>query len=376
MEKNRQKKHSGGMILIMVMWILTILSLFAVGLGYRSSIELRLTSMYLSKLRATYLGQEAVYTVFFHIANDQDRNVDAYNEPWGNSPDLFFEADYEDAKVTVVHFTENNDREKVELYGASDEMGKIDINTIPQEILESDYWKEEFAMDEELITVITHWRQDTKKDKDLDNWYKTTYGYKARHAPLQIIEEMHFMKNFASTSSEKNKKRKKLYDILTCYGPGQVNMNTAPSEVLKALFVSQGPRTEFPRSDRDELVRLIIEYRNGDDGLPGTTDDQIFKDINIETAIETRDAKKISMLNWLRTKKLISVTSDYFRINAVVSFPGRNLDKTINAVVTRSKDYAIKQSEKDKKKSRTVTVTDRKLDEDIDVMQILKYFED
>ncbi len=376
MRMRKGQKQQRGMILIMVMWMLAILSLFAVGLGYRSAIELRLTSMYLSKLRATYLGQAAIYTVFFYIANDPERDVDAYNEAWGNSPDLFNKAEFEDAEVTVVHYAQNNDEEIVELYGAEDEMGRINISTIPTEILESEYWEEEFGMDEDLVEVIAHWREDTKSEKDLDNWYDTTYGYEARHAPLQILEEMHFMKNFASTSKEKNKKRSRLYDILTCYGNGAVNVNTASAEVLSALFVSQGPRMTFARSDREELVKLIIEYRNGDDGLPGTEDDQLFEDVNVETAIGTHDSNMISMLNWLRTKKLIGVTSDYFRINAVVSFPGKHLERTVSAVVTRSKERAKSKASKEEKKSRTVTVTDEKLDQDVDAMQILKYFEE
>lgn len=377
MVRNRKRNlNQRGMILIMVMWILTILSVFAVGLGYRSSIELRLTSLFLTKVRASYLGQQSVYTVFFHIANDPERKTDAYNESWGNNPDLFYEAEYEDAVVTVSHLADTNDEEKIELYGAEDEMGRININTIPKEILESDYWKEEFGVDDELVEVITHWREDTKEGKDLDSWYETTYGYEARHASIQLLEELHFLKNFHSTSSQKNKKRARLEDIITCFGDGQVNMNTATVEVLNALFVSQGSQTEFPRSDREELVRMVIEYRNGDDGLPGTEDDQIFEDVNIETAIGTHDAKKISMLNWLRNKKLIGVTSDYYRINATVSFPSKNLEKHITAIVTRSKERAKQRSASEEKKSRTITVVDEKLDKDIDPMQILKYFED
>ncbi|MCD6459242.1 general secretion pathway protein GspK [bacterium] len=379
-KKNKNENFSGtrvserGMIIIMVMWILAILSLFAVGLGYRSSIELRLTSFYLDKTRATYLGQKALYSVFFYIANDQTKKVDAYNEPWGNSPEDFFEAKYANAKVTVSHLADGND-EKVELYGASDECGKININKVPIELLASEYWKEKFSIDDDLVEVIDHWRSKKGKNKDLDSWYETTYDYEARHGNIQILDELHFLKNFFSTSREKNHNRAKLKDIITCYGKW-VNVNTATKEVLEALFALQGAKKEFAKSDRDELVRMIIEYRNGDDGLPGTEDDQLFKDVNIETAIGTHESKKITALNWLRQKKLIGVTSDFFRINVKVEFPEKKMTKRIQAVVTRSETFAKNAEGKKKKKVPAVNVIDAGDDEEIEKMRVIKYFED
>jgi len=373
-KKNRTRAPEKGMIIIMVMWILTILSLFAVGLGYRSSIELRLTSFYLDKTRATYFGQKALYTVFFYIANDVKKKVDSYNEPWANNPPEFFEKEHGNAKVTVSYFADGND-EKVELYGASDECAKININKIPVELLASEYWQDTFSIDEDLVEVIEHWRSKKGKDKDLDSWYETTYDYEARHGNIQILDELHFLKNFYATSKEKNRHRAKLKDIITCFGDA-VNVNTATKEVLEALFALQGAKKELAKSDRDELVRMIIEYRNGDDGLPGTSDDQVFENVNIETALGTHESKKITALNWLRQKKLLGVKSDFFRINVKVDFPEKKLTKRIEAIVSRSKDYAKQRESKKKKKASTVSVVDSEDEDEIDTMRIIKYFED
>ncbi len=368
-------KNQNGTVVVMVMWILAILSLFAVGLGYRSSIELRLTSFYLDKVRTSYLAQEAVYTTFFHIANDTNRKVDAYNERWGNYAEAFFDKEYDDAKVNVTHLADSNDDEKVILYGASDEMGKININKIPKEIIKSEYWQEEFGFDDDLVKVLMHWRKKNSSEKDLDAWYETTYGYKARHGKIQLLEELHFLKNFYTNSCDKNKHRARLKDIITFWGNGKVNMNTASREVLEALFVMQSAQKEMGKSDREDLIRMIIEYRNGDDGLPGTLDDQLFENVNIETAIGTHDASFISMLNWLRTKQLIGVTSDFFRIDATVTFKTKKLKRNVSAIVSRSKEYA-KDKTKKEKKTATVSVVDEKSDEDLDPMRILKYYEE
>ncbi len=362
-----------GTIIIMVMWLLAILSLFAVGLGYRSSIELRITSFYLDKIRCGYLGQLAVYKVFSRIANDQQDKVDTLNEYWSNSESDFKDAQYGNAKITVSHTADNNDEQKITLYGASDECGKININTVPKAILESDYWKEHFAMDKDIVKAITHWRKKGRGGKDLNAWYRNTYGYKARHGAIPLIEELHFIKDFYDSSSEKNKRRAKLKDIITCYGKGTVNINTASKEVLDALFVCQGDKKQFSDSDREEMVRLVIEYRNGEDGLPGTEDDNVFKNKNIETALETHESGKLSMLNWLRTKKVIDVISDTFKIDATVSIENKNMKRRVCAIVTRSKNIPKKNLTKKKQTKPLTLLADPKKK---DPMRIIKYFED
>lgn len=371
----RSSSTEQGTIIIMVMWILAILSLFAVGLGYRSSIELKLTSYYLDKTKSSYIAKNAINMVFFHIANDPNRKVDAYMESWGNSSEAFFEMDFGDAKVTVSHFGDTTDKEPVVLYGASDEAGKININTIPEAILKSDYWKETYSMDDEFIKVLSHWRKKDKTNKELDAWYETTYNYKARHGEIQLLQELHFLKNFYTSSSEKNRNRAKLKDIITCWGSGQVNMNTASKQVLEALFVMESAQKQTENSTRDELIRMIIEYRNGEDGQPGTADDKVFENVNIETAIGTHDAQMISMLNYLRSSKLIGVTSDFFNVTATISIEAKNYTKQVTAVLSRSKDFARKLERK-KKRTATISVIDDKKDDKLDPMLIIKYSED
>ncbi|MEW6536152.1 MAG: hypothetical protein AB1454_11110 [Candidatus Auribacterota bacterium] len=370
------KEINSGSIIILALWVLALLSLFAVGLGYRGTIELRLTGLYINKMKASYALQQGLYTVFFHIANDSDRKVDAYNESWGNNTDAFFESEIDEGvKLTVAHTAESNDNELITLYGAEDEESRININVLPTSILSSEYWEEEFGIDDDLIEVIDHWRQKNSGNKELDAWYESTYGYEARHGNIQLLEELHFLKNFFSNSSDKNKSRARLKNIITFWGKGAVNFNTASREVLSALFAMQSDQKEMSKSERDDLIRLIIEYRNGDDGLPGTEDDQIFKDQNIETAIGTHEASKMTMLNWLRTKKLVGVTSDFFRIEAEVTFDDKKLQRKVTAIVSRSKDYA-RENKTTTERNKTLSVIDEKKDEEYDPMRIIKYFEE
>ena len=57
-----------------------------------------------------------------------------------------------------------------------------------------------------------------------------------------------------------------LRELITVWGDGKLNLNTAPYEVLAAI----------PRLD-EEVLDAIVAYRNGGDGELGTGDDRIFK---------------------------------------------------------------------------------------------------
>ena len=60
----------------------------------------------------------------------------------------------------------------------------------------------------------------------------------------------------------------KIKDLITVYGNGRVNINTAKAEVLKALGFD------------NDLVRIIEEFRKGADGEELTEDDGIFENVH------------------------------------------------------------------------------------------------
>lgn len=57
----------------------------------------------------------------------------------------------------------------------------------------------------------------------------------------------------------------KLKNYITIYGSGKINVNTASGVVLLALGINQ------------DLVDKIVSFRLGEDGIIGSSDDNIFE---------------------------------------------------------------------------------------------------
>ena len=115
-------------------------------------------------------------------------------------------------------------------------------------------------------------------------------------------------------------------DLISVYGDGKVNINTAGSDVLSALGLSES------------LIRKIREFRAGEDGQEGTKDDGVFTDLaRIPEVLEpygisSPEREQIQVLIFGQRLKLYS---GYVRINLAVK-NGKKTLKTFHAVVELS----------------------------------------
>jgi type II secretory pathway component PulK len=85
MDIKRKKKNlraSEGSILVLTLWILTMLVLLSVGLGYSTSIDQRLVSYQRDRLKALYLAKAGYFRALAEIEQDSTPEVDSYLETW------------------------------------------------------------------------------------------------------------------------------------------------------------------------------------------------------------------------------------------------------------------------------------------------------
>ena len=108
-----------------------------------------------------------------------------------------------------------------------------------------------------------------------------------------------------------------LRDVLTTFGDGRVNINTAPFDVLRVL-----PEVG------ENAAEDILAWRSGEDGEAGTEDDRGFT--NWE---HFEEATKISGSVLLSLKQHCKFDSDYFRISAVATRRGGRIRVSCAAVV-------------------------------------------
>lgn len=264
-----------GSVLILALWVLTILVILAVGVGFQMSLEAKVAGTHRDRLRALSLARSALSRAIWTLEQD-DPAVDSLDEPWatgiGKEGEPLFEAVPldESSGGSWSIFYEKEDPEGSEgeqelVYAFLDEDRKINLNRASRKQLKNitSALKE---MDSEMVDKILAWRGDLK-DKDLiqATWYLVG---KPKNAPFEQLEELHLFEGMTEALFEE------LEGIVTVYGPTEgesfdVNINTTDSQILQYLGLRETLagewivlRDENPITDITEAI-LTLQDRLG-----------------------------------------------------------------------------------------------------------------
>lgn len=272
-------RNNKATILIAALWIIAILTVFAVSVGRRSAVSLKLTSYNVDRLKAYFIARAGILRVLaeknLEYKLDRSHTIDALSQSWSNNEDLFDGHRFGDGDYTISYEypeIEVSEEENPTIYGLMDEQSRININYCSKETIAN--LIESFDIDrdeaEQIAAAIVDWGDeddDVTSSKDAnfhgaeDSYYMgLSPPYHCKNLPFDIIYELLLVKGFTREVFDKIK------DYLTVYGDGKVNINTAGERVLNALF---GPA--FPN-----LGSKIVRYRQGNDETIGTRDDRWF----------------------------------------------------------------------------------------------------
>lgn len=279
-------KDEKGMILIVTLWILAILTLLAISFSYRMRIEIKLTQFQIDSLRALYLAKAGINYAIATLKKDTNNDeYDSLNEEWAYKKEII--------KLEKGKFT----------FYIEDEERRINLNTATKSMLDK------LGLKEDIVCAIIDWRDEdnkiTKPDGVEDEYYQSlNRPYHCKNAPFESIEELLLVKG---VSSEILYGEDNISQLITVYGKGKININTAPKKVLSTL-----------PGLNDELAQNIINYRAGVDLKEGTEDDKIFK---YPTDIIEKDngtgVYGIGEKEYEQFKNLITTKSNNFRITSV-----------------------------------------------------------
>ena len=331
-------KSKNGSILILTLWVLSFLTIFAVGLSHNVSVQLRMASHFQDRLKAYYLANAGIERAIVELTADQTPACDSLNEAWANNEEFFKEAPVGNGYINLSYVMtgeveveggeedESDDAEKVTLYGVMDESSKVNINKVSADILEilmeriAELDKNEAA---ELANAIVDWR-----DTDIvispggaeSNYYEgLKVPYECKNGEFQVIEELLLVKGMTPEIFSK------LQSVITIYGEGKININTVDATTLYGLGLDM------------DFAEAIVEFRQGGDTEIGTDDDNIFT-----TTGELRDVgpfftDESTQINYILDT--LTVKSDIFRINSFGIFETgqRRLQRNIVCVVKRQK---------------------------------------
>lgn len=329
-------KDKKGTILITTLWILALLTLLALGVGIRTSVNIKLMGFFLNHTKAHYLAEAGLRKTIALLEIDSNKLADSLNEVWSsgfdNDEEEFILKDIkagEGAFTVSYKYGEDEEGNPLYLYGASDEEGKLNINKISSDLLAS---LPDFSI--EIASAVLDWRDEdnlARPDGAENDYYNGLEGpYECKNAKFSVPEELMLVKGVTKEIYDRVK------DIITVYGESEaVNINTSSEDVLAILLGE-----EF-----EELPAKIVNYRNGRDGLAGTEDDRIFTDTRtIVTQLSDPLAGGLTSVeqnylnNLILGKKYFKVYSNTFRIISRGEVKDGRIKKTIEAVVKRTNE--------------------------------------
>jgi len=284
-----------GTILITTLWILAILSILAIGIGFRVSIEARLSKYSMDKVQAAYLAKAGIMKARELLSEYPSAGHDTIRECGITMPaDKDIKSIFTE-RMAGGGFEVSYEAEGKLYYGMMDEDRKININKADQTVLVSLLGKG----NEEVAASIMNWRGSARMPGSgaWDDDYKSlSVPYKCKHANFSAIEELMLVKGMTPELFASIK------DYVTVYGDDaklSININTAARKVMLACGLGEN------------LVAGIMNIRNGEDGIAGTKDDGLVQDISPEA---TKDwditSEERNALNNFTTN------SNYFRIES------------------------------------------------------------
>ena len=304
-------KGSRGSILIMVLWILSILVLLSIGVGYTMSLDQKLIGYQKDRLIALHLAKAGVQQAIAELLEDPTPDVDAPVDSWFNNPEIFKEIGLNQGSYTVSFSVQEGDQADKTVYGIMDEDRKININIASKEVL-----TRLPGVTNEMADSILDWRDEDPFPNLLgaeDFYYRTLeLPYTAKNGPFEVLEEVLMVRGMTQEVFQS------IRPFVTIYSDGKVNLNTAPKEVMMALGMSEG------------LSEKILRFRRRNESFMslGSAEQQLnaFESLLPQEAVE---------LTNLVAQSLLKTNAHVFRIAVQGKVRQGKIIRSVEAVVKR-----------------------------------------
>lgn len=309
----------------MGIWVLSLLSVLAVGIGYRAQIALKLSQYHRDRLKSRSLALAGLKIALYELnKKDEDKNCDTANDRWISNEAVFQKVflGEKSNEFASIGFIDEIDGQKQMVYGIRDEEAKINLNTAPEALLTVLFQWAGVAHPSIIARNVLIWRGDVE---DV-GWVYDELGYAVKknkfvnNAELVLVKGLDF------------KDWKNLKKIVTVYGSGLVNINTA-SDIVLGLLLDGIARQLNPQGAWDvfakNLSAKIVEGRQ----LKG----YFLNEDDLRASIAVTGSEEINLMNALYSA--ISFKSDDFLIE--VSGNVGKIKSGIEMVYCRSKDRIL-----------------------------------
>ncbi len=297
-----RKQNESGLILISVLWVVAILSLIAIGLSQRLSVDLELVKYKLGNFRAGYAAKSAVPYVFNLLVDEQRGEKIDFQSPCGHFMDedeqkrLLDNVDVSDhAAFSLVYDQETSG------FALWDERARVNLNAIKSNnhlifarLLEIVSDIDEDTAEEMALAVLDWVDRDNQTSATVDaegaeqaEYDKESRPVKVKNRPLDSIFELSMVAGFSDEIVTAIEPFVTVFPKYEQQTPG-FNINMVRPELLKAIALS------FPKTDEqtvDAVIDMLVQYRLGVDETLCTEDDRVIVDSgnNVEDQLNILD---------------------------------------------------------------------------------------
>jgi type II secretory pathway component PulK len=239
-----EKDGRAALALIVVVYVLAGLGTLAFALAFRSRLGLCQAQLLLDRLQQDQMALAARAQAGRLLAVD-DPNVDSYDDRWAGWHILERPQDV----------SEGAGADRV-WWRLMDESAKVNVNLSPSDVL-----ARLAGLDQAAVASILDWidKDDVPNPDGAEKEYYASLSpaYICRNGPLESVEELAFIKGITPeryfgtlpreppvdlndpgpqpADATEEEGTPGLGELLTIYGDGRINLNTAPAAVLRTL---------------------------------------------------------------------------------------------------------------------------------------------
>lgn len=330
--------NSRGAVLLLVLWTVTLLTIFALAIGTAIRQKMILVSRLSSRgemvglLRSGFQKARAYFMLNEDLQGQPFSRVNGKQLCFNNPPAFQGILPEGGFAVQYNNYDLGADQPRI-MFGLEDEERKLNINTAEEEELQRLFIlaggiKPEPAQD--LAQAVIDWR--TYGESEIVGFYGDAYysnlkhPYEPKDAPFEVLEEVLLVKGMNPDRFAR------LKPFMTVYGSGRVNINTVSRPVLLALGMSPA------------VTDKIVLGRKGADGLEATRDDFIFRSsegasININGFVDLR-AEELAELDSLFVGGKITTESTVYTAHVQAMLERSDENRGLECIF-RAKDAKI-----------------------------------
>ena len=307
-----------GAALLVSLWVLIILALIVGSFSFQVALEGMLVSRKKKQFKAEMLARSGVdYARAIIEQNQRARELEI--EALEDDPDQFMQsALYVQRGLSTTSSITITNMGTFSVTIESAENGR-NVNTLNRA-----QWIEIFEMAnvpstewDSLIDCLEDWIDEGDlhglNGAESDDPYYEEQGYPVKNGPLDSVEELLLIKHwnesilYGKSADDEGDAIYGIADLLTVWGDGKVNLNSASTNVLLSYAEYEGWELEG-----------VLESRKGLDGIEGTLDDGL-RSIDEVNA----DGEKFKLQStFLKVTSIGNAGDTAYRIEAIMQLQG------------------------------------------------------